>query len=68
MRVENTQGHQTRDANEIQVLSKPKGEAGDARRGFNLRQAMHLEGDENKDLYEAIQVCILIETGPVVKC
>ena len=68
MRVENTQGHPTRDPNQIQMLSKPKGEAGDGRRGFNLREAMDLEGDANKELYEAIQVCILIWSGPVLRC
>ncbi|KAF7981493.1 hypothetical protein HWV62_33035 [Athelia sp. TMB] len=43
------------DADQIQVIMKPKGEAGDGKRGFNLRDAMDLDGDDNKELYEAIQ-------------
>lgn len=44
------------DDREFQILVKPRGEAGDGKHGFNLREAMNLEGDENKELYEAIQV------------
>lgn len=44
------------DDREFQILVKPRGEAGDGKRRFNLREAMNLEGDENKELYEAIQV------------
>jgi hypothetical protein len=39
------------------AIPKPKGEAGNKRNGFNLREAMDLDGDTKKDLYDAIQVC-----------
>lgn len=38
----------------IVVIQKPKGEAGDAKRGFNLRSAMGL--DDNRYLYADILV------------
>jgi hypothetical protein len=42
---------------DIITISKPKGEAGDKKNGFNLREAMKLSDDEQKDMYDAIQVC-----------
>lgn len=56
-RMAETQGP-AQPENDPMVIIKPKGEAGDAKRGFNLREAMNLEGDENKVLYDAIHVCI----------
>ena len=47
------------DVNEIQSIPRPKGEAGDQKRGFNLREAMKLGGDENKELFLAIEVYIV---------
>ncbi|KAF8337256.1 hypothetical protein F5887DRAFT_869099, partial [Amanita rubescens] len=38
----------------MKVLHKPKGEAGDRKNGFNLREAMGLEGEEGKTEYLAI--------------
>jgi hypothetical protein len=45
-------GHQ-----EAIAIRRPKGEAGDKKNGFNLREAMMLGEDEQKELYDAIQVC-----------
>jgi hypothetical protein len=45
------------DRHDILAIPKPKGEAGNKRNGFNLREAMDLDGDTKKDLYDAIQVC-----------
>ena len=44
------------DPNVIQAIVRPKGEAGDKKRGFELRVAMKLEGKEHKELFFAIQV------------
>jgi hypothetical protein len=46
----------------MKVLHKPKGEAGDRKNGFNLREAMGLEGEEGKSEYLAIVVrrCLLL--------
>lgn len=57
-----TQGPAQDPQNDSILIIKPKGEAGDSKRGFNLREAMDLEGDVNKNLYEAIQVCIQFVT------
>ena len=40
----------------MKILHKPKGEAGDRKNGFNLREAMGLEGDKQKPQYLAIIV------------
>jgi len=40
------------DAEPIQRLERPKGEAGDGKNGFNLQNAMGLEDDDEK--YQAI--------------
>jgi len=42
---------------DIITISKPKGQAGDKKNGFNLREVMKLSDDEQKDMYDAIQVC-----------
>jgi hypothetical protein len=42
---------------DIVIIPKPKGEAGDKKNGFNLREAMKLDDVAQKDLYDAIQVC-----------
>jgi hypothetical protein len=39
------------------AIPKPKGEAGDKKNGFNLREAMMLGEGAQKELYDAIQVC-----------
>jgi hypothetical protein len=39
------------------AIQRPKGEAGDKKSGFNLREAMMLGEDAQKELYDAIQVC-----------
>ena len=44
------------DNEDIVMISKPKGEAGDKKNGFNLREAMKLDEVAHKDLYDAIQV------------
>jgi hypothetical protein len=44
------------ERNEVEMIRRPKGEAGDRKRGFNMRTAMQLDGERNKELYEAIQV------------
>lgn len=41
---------------DVVVLYKPKGEAGDRRNGFNLREAMGMEGEEQKANYLAVVV------------
>jgi hypothetical protein len=46
------------DRQDIMTIPKPKGEAGDKKNGFNLRTAMQLEGSEQKEIYDAIQVCV----------
>lgn len=50
----------------IATLSKPKGEAGDKKNGFNLREAMQLNDAAHKDLYDAIQVCELESSYEIV--
>jgi hypothetical protein len=52
------------DHQNIVAIPKPKGEAGDKKNGFNLRAAMQLDSDAQKDLYDAIQVCDLEGTSP----
>lgn len=46
------------DSNNENILAivKPKGEAGNKKSGFNLREAMKLDGAVQKDQYDAIQV------------
>ena len=57
----NRRGRET-DENAIEVIPKPKGEAGDKQRGFILRDAMELDTEENKELFEAIQVYMVSST------
>jgi len=45
------------DRQDIMMIPKPKGEAGDKKNGFNLWEAMKLDDVAQKDLYDAIQVC-----------
>jgi hypothetical protein len=54
--------HRNMEREEIQVLKRPKGEAGDKKKGFELRKAMKLDGDENKELYDVILVytCLVL--------
>jgi hypothetical protein len=40
----------------IRKLKRPKGEAGDRRKGFILQEAMGLEGEEGSIMYKRIQV------------
>jgi hypothetical protein len=42
---------------DVITIPKPKGEAGDIKNGFNLREAMGLDDVAQKELYDAIQVC-----------
>jgi hypothetical protein len=46
-----------RDEGDDMMIRKPKGEAGDKKNGFNLREAMKLGDAGQKDLYDAIQAC-----------
>jgi hypothetical protein len=46
------------DAEPIQRLERPKGEAGDGKNGFNLQNAMGLEDDDEK--YQAIIVSVYL--------
>jgi hypothetical protein len=46
-----------RNEDDDMMIRKPKGEAGDKKNGFNLREAMKLDDAGQKDLYDAIQVC-----------
>jgi hypothetical protein len=57
----NRRGRKT-DENAIEVIPKPKGEAGDKQRGFILRDVMELDTEENKELFEAIQVYMVLST------
>ena len=52
------------DVNEIQSIPRLKGEAGDRKHGFNLREAMKLGGDENKELFLTIEVYIVSDLVP----
>lgn len=52
------------DVNKIQSIPRPKGEAGDRKCGFNLREAMKLGGDENKELFLTIEVYIISDLVP----
>lgn len=42
---------------QVKMLPKPRGEAGDGKRGYNLRHAMALRGKKGKKLYTEILVC-----------
>jgi hypothetical protein len=48
---------------EIVPLHKPRGEAGDKKRGFNLQDAMGLKNDDA--LYKVILVCLLLSLSPL---
>jgi hypothetical protein len=54
------------DENTIEAIPKPKGEAGDKRRGFILRDATKLDGEENKEFFEAVQVDMVTSTALVL--
>lgn len=51
----NRGGHDMNE-NTIEAIPKPKGEAGNKQRGFILRDAMKLDGEEDKELFKAVQV------------
>jgi hypothetical protein len=52
------------DAEPIQRLERPKGEAGDSKNGFNLQNAMGLEDNDEK--YQAIMVSVYLIFSPEV--
>ena len=57
----NRRGHKM-DENTIEAIPKPKGEAGNKQRGFILRDTMKLDGEENKELFKAVQVDMVTST------
>ncbi|KZP03934.1 hypothetical protein FIBSPDRAFT_968563 [Athelia psychrophila] len=57
-----TAARTSNDTAKVKVLTKPRGEAGDGKRGYNLRHAMELRGKKGKEIYNEILESVRIYT------